>query len=235
MDTKPIESDEQATAQLGLRFAVFILVSLAAYALQWDLSNLSWGIWLSEVVICSAVVLNLLRHLFLLNFQSAYREQAQISTESSVSGFKLRILELGVVGFCAFCIFGLLSMYAMFLYVAFPLQVTIRPFTLFNLLLLGAEISIVLLPQHWPMVLGTLILEKQSYTGEDPAKLFHLLGSSNLMKIHFSLMLLPPLALLLQTYTSNYANVITIVLLFIFYFPFSRKNKSLPTNKDSVN
>jgi uncharacterized membrane protein YqaE (UPF0057 family) len=235
MQQKPSKNAEQANAQLGVRFVIFILVSLAAYALQWDLSNLSWGIWLSEVAICSAVVLNLLRHLFFQNFQSAYLEQGALSTKSSESDFKLRILELGVVGFSAFCILGLLSMYAMFLYVAFPLQVTIRPLSLLNLFLLGAEISMVLLPQHWPMVLGTLILEKQSYTGEDPAKLFHLLGSSDLMKIHLSLMFLPPLALLLQTYTSSYTSVITIILLFIFYFPFSAKNKAMSDDKSTTN
>ncbi len=214
-----MDTAESSNRNHGFRLLVFAAVALSAYLLHWDLANVSWGIWLSEFAICSAVVCNLLWHICFSELPSeseTSREDSEGTDEVYKGG---RVASLLVVGFCAFCVFGMLSMYAMFLYGAFPVPVTKRPLTLVNLLLLGFETAVVLLPQHWTMVVGTLVLEKESYTGDTPEQTFHLFGSRNLMKIHFSLLLLPPLALAIKPYVSNYSTVIAVLLLFIFYFP----------------
>jgi uncharacterized membrane protein YqaE (UPF0057 family) len=142
-----------------------------------------------------------------------------ISTEVKTEEEPHLLVSLSVIAFCFFCTFGLLSMYAIFLYTAFPIPTTKRVLSLFNILHFGWDSMWVLLPNYWSMVLGALIVKRKLLLFAPAAEVFAEAMSGNLARIHLCLIILPPIALLLQNQLGGYETLLSIVVIFIFYVP----------------
>ncbi|HMO18223.1 MAG TPA: hypothetical protein PKA63_08010 [Oligoflexia bacterium] len=239
-----------------LPISVFLATAVTALFSGWQLADLCWSIWLTEVVLMIVLCFISFAKMFLhavgmrALLPSEFISDGQISDSeipdnhlskkeieeaSLLKRLAMLFTAFFFLGFVALCFFGFYVFYGVVLQALFPLPgVTTRTASILALLLLSAELVFILIPDFWIIVLGTLFLERKKIFYGPPGRNILELGDRNLMKIHISLLILPPFALIIQSFIPEWQTVILILLLFVFFFPWRRRYEKLGVHKPSV-
>ena len=214
-----------------LSWSAALLVTCLALGMQWQLSDFCWAIWLTEVVVVATVFFVSFGKILLFSLglrpllpseqlpdDTDFRQLCE-ATPLKRSG--MMITSCAIIVFLVLICFAFFAMYGLLLHFLFPLSGL--PYSgsasVLAFCLLMLNIILILLPECWPMVLVTILVERHSlFSGPPSERILELIFvNKNLMKIHFALLLGVPIALIVQGYLAQWERVILILLIFVFY------------------